>query len=455
MAEADTFVADRNWRERLTAYVGSRDSLFAAFAIVIIPNLVFFLISPWFLIRRMLSPGIYLIAAILALVLPWGLTPIIFFLASALDVFFVVAFLFDMPIGDSIESLMYVSDIDVAASALYVSGIVYFVALPLILSVVFIKYRDRLRRASMLPALLLALGACWFDHTVNGFKPIAYPEFESAMSQNGLTSEAIIARDRDLLFVLVEGMGAYRHPEERAILEQRLRKAAEGRFTMKTGTSNYFGSTTGGTARELCGEWHTYTYYLAEDRLYDCLPQRLATAGYQTSSYHASYGALFSRPTWYPRIGIQKLNFREDIERENPSAIHGLCGSVFTGLCDADVGRLVHEDLRKDPGKRKLMYWLTLNTHQPHAPVVDGKLDCRGDHPVIPALLPCELTELWSEVFDVVAAIAADPTLPPLDIVVVGDHNTPMWLRKDFNHFINGKVDWYYLEDSRKAAASN
>jgi hypothetical protein len=56
------------------------------------------------------------------------------------------------------------------------------------------------------------------------------------------------------------------------------------------------------------------------------------------------------------------------------------------------------------------------------------------------------------EVFDKVAAIAADPNVRPVDILVVGDHNTPMWSRDAFRHFVNGKVDWYYLEDLRSVA---
>lgn len=40
--------------------------------------------------------------------------------------------------------------------------------------------------------------------------------------------------------------------------------------------------------------------------------------------------------------------------------------------------------------------------------------------------------------FDTVASIAADPEMPPLDIMVVGDHNTPMWSRAAVRHFRPG-----------------
>jgi len=53
---------------------------------------------------------------------------------------------------------------------------------------------------------------------------------------------------------------------------------------------------------------------------------------------------------------------------------------------------------------------------------------------------------LRSGVFDTVAAIAKDPNTAPLDIMVVGDHNTPMWSRAAASHFRPGLVDWCRLE---------
>ena len=60
----------------------------------------------------------------------------------------------------------------------------------------------------------------------------------------------------------------------------------------------------------------------------------------------------------------------------------------------------------------------------------------------------CELTELWGEIFDKVAAIAADPSLPATDILVVGDHHTPLWERSAKKRFTLGKVDWYLLRST-------
>lgn len=450
MSGIDNLAGALTRRRELLPYILSRESLLAAAITVAFPNILFLLISPWVLVLRSLSPVIYLLAALLALRLPAAFAYLLFFAASAADVFFIISFMFDMPAWTSLRSLRYFSDIDIAASAIYVCGIAYFIAMPLLLAYAFNRRRREMRAASLVPALVLAYALGLLDFQMNGTARVFYPEFESAASRNNLTAQAIAARDRNLLIVMVEGLGAYADPQERGILADRLKAAAAGRFRFSTGTSNHYGSTTGATSRELCGRWATFTHYLeAED--HDCLPERLARAGYRTASYHASYGDLFSRPVWYPRIGFQDLNFREDIERDRPDAISGLCGSVFPGLCDRDIGDLVHEDLLHAGDEREFIYWLTLNSHLPYAPLVDGPLRCRSPEAAIPAGIPCELTEIWIGVFDKVAEIARDPQMPPLDILVVGDHNTPMWSRAAAGHFIEGKVDWYFLEDMRPA----
>lgn len=437
---------------RLNDHLFSRDAAFAALVIVGLPNLLFLALSPWFLLRRLVSPLAYVIAAILALLLPWQFGFLVFLVASAVDIFFVIFFMFDMPFETSLSSLRYFSTIDIAASGLYVGGIVYALVLPCVMGAIFRKHRAALKRASLVPAMVLAFLVCLVDVEANGFKPLTPPPFESAAAQNGITAEAVAKAGKSLLVVMVEGMGAYSKPEERELLARRLRKAAAGRYDLSTGTSAHYGSTTGATSRELCGKWATYTYYL-NNGMQPCLPQQLAEAGYRTAAYHGSYGALFSRPTWYPRIGFQELNFREHIERERPDAVDGLCGSVFPGLCDRQVGDIVHSDLKAASGP-EFAYWLTLNSHLPYAPMKESPLGCRTAEAAIAARMPCELTEIWLDVFDKVAEIASDPDMPPLDILVVGDHNTPMWSRSAFGHFVNGRVDWYYLRHKGETATA-
>src|SRR5262249_23768552 len=145
--------------------------------------------------------------------------------------------------------------------------------------------RRRLRDASLIPAILAAFFLYQVDISTNQYKPEPI-EFQSAMQQAGLTSESIVARDRNVLFVLVEGLGAYADPNEREILAGKLRSAAGDRFIFKSGINSHYGSTTGATSRELCGKWGTFVDYL-DNRPHDCLPARLAKANFETINYHA------------------------------------------------------------------------------------------------------------------------------------------------------------------------
>ena len=70
---------------------------------------------------------------------------------------------------------------------------------------------------------------------------------------------------------------------------------------------------------------------------------------------------------------------------------------------------------------------------------------CRSETPRIHNKTVCELSNLWSIVFEQVSEIAADPELAPTDILIVGDHHTPLWERAAKDGFELGKVDWILL----------
>lgn len=403
------------------------------------------MLSPWLIIRRALSPALYFVAAVLALILPRAFAYPLFLLAAATDGFFIVSLLFGMPFNTTLASLRFMTEIDIGASLLYSACLAGLFGIAIMSAFLINRYRDRLRRASFVPTVIAVIAMIWIDAAMNLYNPGEPTTFQSALQQSGMTSDAIVRNNRNVLFVLVEGMGAYADPGERDILESKLRDAAGTRFRLTHGLNTHYGSTSGAMSRELCGKWGTFITYL-DGKDHDCLPSRLTKAGFETISYDAFTSGLFSLRDWYPRIGLQKLNFRDEMERDYPSEVARQCGTAIRGLCDDDVGNLVHRELAASDGRRKFVYWLTLNSHLPYTPVENGPLRCASDQARIPERIPCELTEIWMGVFDTVASIASDPNMPPLDIMVVGDHNTPMWSRAAASHFREGLVDWYRLE---------
>jgi len=424
-----------------------RRSLGLAFILVILPNALFLATMPFYIAERLLSPLLYLAAGLLALALPrWTAWPL-FLGAAVIDLGLIVAIAFHLPIATAVDSLRFMATIDPAASAFYIFIAAAVAASALLAAWLTIRHRSSLRGASPTPAALLAFALVLLDYKVN----LPYTEtgtaapFESAVGKAGLTADAVAGQGHNLLIVMVEGMGAFAEPRDRALVSRSLeRLASRGGYDYETGTTLYSGSTTAAESRELCGRRADYLHYLTPGD-YDCLPRRLAGRGYDTVAYHGFTAQMFSRDAWYPRIGFARSHFEPDIRRDHPAMVPSHCGSVFDGLCDDELARVVRAELLAPSDRPKLVYWLTLNSHIPFVPKQGGRLDCLSDAPRIDNETVCQLSGYWADIFDRVAAIAADPALPPTDILLVGDHHTPLWERSAKSKFRLGEVDWFLL----------
>ena len=430
----------------------SRESLLLAFVLAGVPNLFFLVVMPFYIAERLLAPVLYFAAGMLALVLPrrsaWLLMP----LAAAADLGLIIVTAFHLKLSTALDSLRFMSAIDPAASAFYVAIVAMMLATALFAAWLLERWRPRLRAASPTPAALGALLLMLLDWHANfPFIESTDPDlpFESAVGASGLEAGAVAARGNNLLIVLVEGMGAFASAEDRDRLSAPLRAAAaRGGYRFQSGTSAYSGSTTGAESRELCGRWGDYRDYLAAAR-YDCLPRRLADRGYETIAYHGYMAGMFDRGRWFPHIGFTRLHFQEEIERDHGALVPSRCGSVFRGLCDEEVAELVRRELIAPSRRPKMVYWLTLNSHVPFAPRPNGTLDCDAAAPPFGNRTVCQLGDYWLDVSRRVAEIAADPALPPTDILIVGDHHTPLWQRSAKNRFVLNRVDWFLLRATR------
>ncbi|MBZ7923019.1 sulfatase-like hydrolase/transferase [Ensifer adhaerens] len=413
------------------------------------PNLAMLLVLPFYVAARPLSPLLYVFAGALALRTRPALAYFLFPLVAVVDLSFVAMAVFHLPFGTAIQSMRYMASLDLTSSAFYVVVLGFFVANGLAIAAVVNRNRQALQGAMVLPAILVAIGVASFERQINRpFLKQPAQSFESALTINGVTSAAVADGGRNMLFVMVEGLGALSDPAHAAILSQRLQPALDtGRYALSSGLSNFEGSTTGAESRELCGKWGDHRDYL-DQVAYDCFPAAMADRGYRTISYHGFSQQMFERETWYPRIGFQETHFLESLVAAD-DRFRRRCGSVFAGLCDKDVADAVHDRLLKQPTERKFLYWLTLNSHIPYVRKQGGDLKCGSDAATIKNTQVCELTELWADVFDSVATIAKDPTLPPTDIFIVGDHTTPLWSRAAAGHFTPHKVQWYLLRDNR------
>ena len=269
--------------------------------------------------------------------------------------------------------------------------------------------------------------------------------FDSAVLQTGLQSIAE-KTDRHVIIIVVEALGLPKTKEEKAIFAKTWdRDEWHERYRVSSGASLFFGSTTNGELRELCGVWAHYSEYDFTEG--NCLPAHFRENGYDTVAVHNFVGEMFNRSEWYPQIGFDDMLFADDLYRQG--ADH--CPGVFPGACDNDVPSIILKRL-SDAGRPQFVYWLTLGTHLPIIAdrslgtdrCAEGTIKWRTDFPDL-----CRLFLLHRLLADKIGEIAMSKDLPATDILIVGDHKPPIFNRVSSERFDNRHVPWIYLRAKR------
>ena len=373
----------------------------------------------------------------------------LFLLLLTLSSMAFVSGLFGLSIKTMFFALRYVVELRPVASFEYL-----IVAGALLLTVALAWRHLRRRQDFEAPLQLVAAGAMliavcavdvWASAGTRGSYrglPAADAPFSSAATQTDFG--ALAANGNHLLVVMVEAWGVPRDPALRAKLLRRWRETDIDRvYDVRFGSTPFWGSTTYGEMRELCGRWDDY-HDLVEARDATCLPARLAAQGYRTTAIHGFDESFFRRTKWYPHVGFQQLLFREELMGAGAEK----CGGVFPGACDRDVPAMIGERLKAAKGKQ-FVYWLTLNSHIP-VPASEklGTTDCARFDPALARdhAMICRLFSLWSDTNDGLARMLADPDLPPTDVLIVGDHAPPFFDRSQRTQFDAARVPWVLLK---------
>jgi phosphoglycerol transferase MdoB-like AlkP superfamily enzyme len=208
--------------------------------------------------------------------------------------------------------------------------------------------------------------------------------------------------------------------------------------------------------RVLCSRWSGFSALVYASDAH-CLPHVMAAKGYATTALHSFEPQMFWREKVYPNMGFQQTLFRDALYARG--ARH--CPGLFPGACDRDVPAIIGRQLRaaKQP---QFIYWLTLNSHLPV--IGDAMLDTQHCPPDLAARLPghtmiCRQAVVWRETLDSLDRMLADPALPPVDVLIVGDHMPPYFDQRDRSEFDPGAVPWLLLRaraaSSRVAAPSD
>lgn len=273
----------------------------------------------------------------------------------------------------------------------------------------------------------------------NRIAPAGAP-FGSAVERSGFGASA---DRRHLILVMVESMGQPLDADLQARLHRRWRQPdVAARYSVTTGTTPYYASTTSGELRELCGRWGEYQPLIAKVDP-GCLPARLAAAGYRTTAMHSFAGGYFDRTRWYPNIGFQQARFGPELLANGAKP----CPGVFPGACDRDVPRLIERQLA-DAERPHFIYWLTVNSHLPV--IADARLntqDCARFDAALAESAPdvCRLFRLFADVDKALAETLLRDDFPAADILIVGDHMPPYFTRASRSRFDHERVPWVLL----------
>lgn len=383
--------------------------------------------------------------------LPFVLQLIAFVAGLGYAVGSVLSALFNLPITSLSRSIVFMNELNAFNSKEYIGIGIALILLVFVASLALRRPSGFTDLRAVLVAIaavaLVALVDIYMGYGVGGHYRRLVSEsepFSSAMSEAGLPATSGAA-PRHLLVVMVESLGApVDNPElSRLIFARYNSPAVRDRFDVSTGTTTYFGSTTSGEIRELCGRWGEY-YDLVDRKDVTCLPARLARDGYETSAYHSFAGEFFDRVSWYPNIGFDNLVFKNDLFKAGA----GVCGGVFPGVCDRDVPRQLAQRL-KSAERPQFIYWLTVNSHLPVPE--ENNLDvenCARVSPKLAADFPmiCRQVAIWDSVDAAIVKEITVADFPPTDILLVGDHMPPYFDRKSRLQFAPDRVPWIMLK---------
>lgn len=371
------------------------------------------------------------------------------------DAIWTIASSFNITPTEIALALHLSAELDLFRSPLYIALIAGLTALVAANVAFLIWKREVLRQGNpfVLVFFALAFAAADYFTNVSPYYQLASiygagVKIESAAARSGFRESVVAGRPDKVLLVLVEGLGELEDPAEQALLLKPFQdRELQKRYSIAVGSTNYFGSTTAAELRELCDTRRSYLE-IVNDNHTVCFPQILSAAGYETIALHNFTSAFFDRPSWYPRVGLKKHIFGQDLQGLGMRE----CGTLFRGPCDVEVVRLIAPYLRAS-SKPTFFYWVTLSTHVPIAPREGTpRLDCERKGGRFGDIQVCYMVEMWIDLFEELTGITAE--IPPTEILIVGDHAPPLWPKAGRAQFAPGKVPWIRLTP-RTSAVSN
>jgi phosphoglycerol transferase MdoB-like AlkP superfamily enzyme len=421
-------------------------TLFLCLAGIVLPNAISLaaMVAGTGVPPRTQQIAAYAALAIAARFVAWPITIALYLAILIYDVLSTIALAFNLGLNGLVFQLHHVADLRLLHSPHYVSLIAAALALAIPNIVLLTAKRARLSQGNLGVLFGLAITFVAFDIAANSSPHYQYGKLysvgkpmESASLSSGFRQAIIGGEKRPVLLVMVESLGLFANPSHRALLAGPLTSDPFAqRYDVTSGSTTYYGATTAAEMRELCATREPYQSLL-QGMSIQCLPGEMARLGYRTIAAHNFFAQFFDRNQWYPRLGFGRSIFLEDLADKPVRQ----CGLLFQAPCDTEVVPLIAEAFRSAKGPT-FVYWLTLSTHVPVAPREGTpRLSCEVDGGALGQTEVCFMTEMWIDVLEALTRMAAD--LPPMEILIVGDHTPPLWNKAGRNLFVPGQVPWF------------
>jgi phosphoglycerol transferase MdoB-like AlkP superfamily enzyme len=258
----------------------------------------------------------------------------------------------------------------------------------------------------------------------------------------------------NLVVILVESWGLSTDSAIRsAEVQPYFQPGLLDRYQVLQGTVPFYGPTVSGEARELCASKMGFHLINASTQeLQGCLPDRLATQGYHNIALHGMDQHMFSRSTWYNRIGFQEKLFRDEFRRQGLAD----CPGAFSGTCDASIAEWIGSRLETKDSNPDFVYWVTLNSHLPVPvpPQLQAGASCSLTSLLSREPALCSWYQLTSNVHLSVSKLAMKKLARPTIFVIVGDHAPPFANSVLRGQFSGAVVPYVLLVPRQKNHAS-
>lgn len=225
--------------------------------------------------------------------------------------------------------------------------------------------------------------------------------------------------NNNILFILVESLGVSSKIEvHNKILQPIVQQQSLFEY-LDTGKYEAPDATIQAEIKELCAQdVKGYGLRLVADANFPtCLPEVLANQGYETTAFHGAHGKLYDRYSWYRKAGFQNFLFAENF-------LDAKKCKAFNGVCDDEVFPIIKDYFKED--KPLFFHWMTLTSHTPYArkDIYSQRLDC--EYYEIANDEACRNMMLQAQFFEGLAKLNTQPEMKGVEVVLIGDHQPPI-----------------------------